>query len=176
MDLNVSAGAAGRRPGVPDQTKRPPKEELHTQQWAALGAGKVNDWSRPSVRRLQLALGERSGGMTCSQHVWTTEPLDCIFWMEADPALAQSVIGAPHPGAGPSGAVRDRQNSLELYGASSSSSHVVLSVGLWCVPSWWPGHCWGGNSSLRSRSTLYIWKIYSSVCYFLLCNCVVRNY
>lgn len=58
------AGVAGRRPGVAHQTERPPEEELHPQQRAALRTGAVCGRRRPPVRGLQLPVREHSGGMT----------------------------------------------------------------------------------------------------------------
>lgn len=52
---------------------------------------------------------------------------------------------------------------------------VVSVLALPCIPSWWTCCCWGGNSNLCSRSTLYILRIHShssvlhSFCVTVLC-------
>ncbi|XP_034389089.1 homeobox protein BarH-like 1 isoform X1 [Cyclopterus lumpus] len=55
---------AGGRSGVSHQTKRPPEEEFHPQQRAALRTGANRGRRGPPVRRLELPLGDRSGGVT----------------------------------------------------------------------------------------------------------------
>lgn len=64
-NLGIS-GAAGRRSGVTNKTKRPSEEEFHSEQWATLcnSAQKIQFCHRTPVGMLELSFQEHSVGRT----------------------------------------------------------------------------------------------------------------
>ena len=167
------AGAAGRRPGVADQTEGPPEEELHPQQRAALRAGAICGWRWASVRRFQLPLRQHSGGVrgprACT-HSWlcrapATYTMHILDGTRLYDGMEKIFVDAQKTSNGPA----------EFVQGNTAQQPCVCVIARPCIPSWWTCCCRGGSSNRCSRSTLFILRIHThssvlhSFCVTVLC-------